>query len=92
METIEISGVTYKIIPPEDQDFTGKLALIRKGAINPAYHAPEQRLVRCEAGFGCNPTATGRAVYVEFIADGEDSRWNRNQIECVLEPVEGGTV
>ncbi len=30
-----------------------------------------------ESGFGCSPTASGRAVYATCLGDGEKTRWNR---------------
>ena len=37
-----------------------------------------------EGGFGCSPTASGRAVYATCLGDGEQKRWNRADFIGVL--------
>ena len=37
-----------------------------------------------EGGFGCSPTASGRAVYATCLGDGEQTRWNRADFIGVL--------
>ena len=38
-----------------------------------------------EGGFGCSPTASGRAVYATCLGDGEQTRWNREDFTGVLD-------
>ena len=38
-----------------------------------------------EGGFGCSPTASGRAVYATCLGDGEQTRWNRDDFIGVLD-------
>lgn len=38
-----------------------------------------------EGGFGCSPTASGRAVYATCLGDGEKTRWNRSDFIGVLD-------
>ena len=35
-------------------------------------------------GFGCVPTAAGRAVYATCLGDGEQTRWNRSDFIGIL--------
>lgn len=37
-----------------------------------------------EGGFGCSPSARGRAVYATCLGDGERTRWNREDFAGVL--------
>ena len=61
-----------------DQDFSGKLLIIRADVLNESARTPENQLFFCNgSGFGCKPHSSGRAVYGEFLIDGEKTRFNR---------------
>ena len=45
---------------------------------------PRNQLWLAEGGFGCSPTASGRAVYATCLGDGEQTRWNRTDFTGVL--------
>lgn len=49
-----------------------------------SYWAPENQLWLATGGFGCSPTAVGRAVYATCLSDGEKTRWNREDFIGVL--------
>ena len=53
-------------------------------ALNEEYWSPENQLWLATGGFGCDPNASGRAVYATCLYDGEETRWNRHQIVGVL--------
>lgn len=38
----------------------------------------ENQIWYATRGFGCSPTASGRAVYATCLGDGEKTRWNRS--------------
>ncbi len=46
---------------------------------------PENQLWYAESGFGCSPTASGRAVYATCLGDGEKARWDRADFIGVLD-------
>ena len=45
----------------------------------------ENQLWLAQGGFGTDPDARGRAVYAVCLADGEESRWNRQDFIGVLD-------
>ncbi|MDE7262168.1 MAG: hypothetical protein K2N78_08960, partial [Oscillospiraceae bacterium] len=47
--------------------------------------SPRDQLWLAEGGFGCSPTASGRAVYATCLGDGEQTRWNREDFTGVLD-------
>ena len=49
-----------------------------------SYWAPENQLWLASGGFGCSPTAAGRAVYATCLGDGEHTRWNREDFIGIL--------
>ena len=61
-----------------DQDFSGQLLIIRADVLKESVRSPENQLFFCNgSGFGCKPHSSGRAVYGEFLIDGEKTRFNR---------------
>ena len=64
----------------------GKTVLVKKSFFKPAYRELDRRF-KCSGGFGCDPDAMGRAVFGEFLLDGEHARIERSDVECVLEEI-----
>jgi len=61
-----------------EQDFTGKLLILRDTALKEECRTPENQLFLANVGgFGCHPHARGRAVIGEFLIDGEKARFDR---------------
>lgn len=79
--------VKHKRIPVTGQDLKGKRVMLCKSALKPEYQSDEARTVLCTGGFGCDPNATGNAVYVQFESDGESAQFRRGQVECIIEEV-----
>ena len=46
--------------------------------------SPQNQLWLAQNGFGCSPTAFGRAVYGVCLGDGEYARWDRQDFIGVL--------
>ncbi|MDR0884526.1 MAG: DUF3849 domain-containing protein [Oscillospiraceae bacterium] len=59
------------------QDFKGKLLILRDDVLNEASRTPENQLFLASSGFGCSPDASGRAVFGAFLIDGEQARFAR---------------
>ena len=68
-----------------DLDYTGKVLIMRPGALKEECWSPQNQLWYGEGGFGCSPTASGRAVYATCLGDGEKTRWNREDFVGVLD-------
>lgn len=66
------------------ENWTGKVVVLSHKAMKEQYWSPENQLWLATGGFGCDPNASGRAVYATCLCDGESARWNREQIVGVL--------
>ena len=66
------------------QDLTGKVLVMSPFTLKESYWAPENQLWLASGGFGCSPTASGRAVYATCLGDGEHIRWNREDFIGIL--------
>jgi hypothetical protein len=67
------------------QDFTGKLLILRDTVLNEASRTPENQLFLARGGFGCSPSSNGRAVFGEFLIDGEKARFERQDFVGVVD-------
>lgn len=67
----------------------GDILVINKTYFYSEYQSLEHQLVVCSgSGFGCSPTAIGRAVFVSGCNDGQNFRVNRSDIERFATPEE----
>ena len=67
------------------QDYEGKVLVLGPDTLRESCWSPRDQLWVAEGGFGCSPTATGRAVYATCLGDGEQARWNREDFTGVLD-------
>ena len=67
------------------QDYEGKVLVLSPDTLRESCWSPRDQLWLAEGGFGCSPTATGRAVYATCLGDGEQARWNREDFTGVLD-------
>jgi hypothetical protein len=67
------------------QDFSGKLLILRDTVLNEASRTPENQLFLASSGFGCSPNARGRAVFGEFLIDGEKARFERQEFVGIVD-------
>ena len=58
-------------------DYEGKVLVVSPESLRESYWQPENQIFLGRSGFGCDPTASGRAVYGEYLYDGEQCRRNR---------------
>ena len=66
------------------QNLEGKVLVMSPFTLKEACWAPENQLWLATGGFGCVPTAAGRAVYATCLGDGEQTRWNRSDFIGIL--------
>lgn len=64
--------------------FEGKVLVLKPTILKDEYKTPDFQLILAESGFGCSPTARGRAVYGQFLKDGEETVYNRQDFIGVL--------
>ena len=67
------------------QELKGKVLVMKPSTLKESYWSQENQLWVATSGFGCSPSAVGRAVYATCLGDGEDNvRWNREDFLGVL--------
>ena len=69
----------------DELDYTDKVLILRPGALKEECWSPRNQLWYGETGFGCSPTARGRAVFATCLGDGEKARWDRADFVGVLD-------
>ena len=75
----------YQHCVPGDGDYENKILIVRASWLKEKYRSPENQLFLAQSGFGCDPAASGRAVFGEFLIDGEELRLNRDDFIGVLD-------
>ena len=66
-------------------DYTGKVLILRPNVLKEEFWSDRNQLWVGETGFGCSPTASGRAVYATCLGDGEKARWERADFLGVMD-------
>lgn len=66
-------------------DLNGKVLVLSPDTLKEEYWTPKAQLWYAHGGFGCSPTARGRAVHATCIDDGETVFWNRQDFDGVLD-------
>ena len=70
--------------PLTGQELEGKVLVMSPYTLKESHWTPENQLWLAIDGFGCSPTASGRAVYATCLGDGEETRWNREDFIGIL--------
>ncbi len=68
-----------------DLDYTGRVLILRPDRLKEECLSPQNQVWYGESGFGCSPTARGRAVFATCLGDGEKARWSRSDFIGVLD-------
>ena len=83
-KTIKELFKATELRPISGEDLQDKVLVLRPDRVKPQYHNRRSLLWLAEGGFGCSPTAMGRAVQATCIGDGEECRWNRSDFACIF--------
>lgn len=73
------------LLPTRGEDLKDKTVLLSGMAYKGTWR---DRLFHCESGFGCNPKASGTAVFGRFVCDGERTRVERYEALAVVDTSE----
>ena len=84
-QALELFGPEHCVGDRQEQDFNGKGLVMSLDTLRESCWDPRNQLWLGEGGFGCSPTASGRAVYATCLSDGEKTRWNRTDFIGVLD-------
>ncbi len=60
----------------EEESLKGKVIILKAESLTPEYRTADCQLVIATGGFGCEPNARGRAVYVKELYSGKEFRMN----------------
>jgi len=69
-----------------NEDFTGKLVIVKPSELKPEYRTSEHQLVLCTHGNGARPDAKGTSVFGKELYSGETVCFGRHQIAGVADP------
>jgi len=76
---------TYCAAGMYDGNVEGKVLVMKPDTLKESCWSQENQLWLATGGFGCDPKASGRAIYATCLADGEQTRWNREDFIGVLD-------
>ena len=66
------------------EDFQGKVLVLKPTILKDEYKTPDFQLFLAKGGFGCSPSARGRQIYGQFLKDGEETHYERQDFLGVL--------
>ena len=69
----------------DDLDYEGRVLVLSPETLRESCWDARNQLWFSEGGFGCSPTALGRAVYATCLGDGEQTVWSRSDFIGVLD-------
>ena len=68
-----------------NENYQNKLVLIKEASMSKLYRDEKHRFFFCVDGFGCHPELRGSAIFGFHLSDGERVRWERSDIEKIVE-------
>ena len=66
------------------EDYDGKVLVLDPTVLKDQYKSPDFQLFLADGGYGCSPTANGRAVYGRFLKDGKENVYYHQDFLGVL--------
>ena len=68
------------------ESVAGRVLVLKPETLMDEYKTPDCQIFLAQNGFGCVPTASGRAIFGEFLIDGEQAKFSRQDFIGVLKP------
>lgn len=84
-QALGLFGPEHCINDQSGLDYTGRVLVLSPDTLKESCWSTRNQLWVGEMGFGCSPTASGRAVYATCLGDGEQTRWDRADFIGVLD-------
>ena len=84
-QALGLFGPEHCINDQSGLDYTGKVLVMSPDTLRESCWSTHDQLWLAQGGFGCSPTASGRAVYATCLGDGEQTRWDRADFIGVLD-------
>lgn len=66
-------------------DYTNKVLVLDPSVLKDEYKTPDDQLFLAKGGFGCRPNSRGRKVFGQFLKDGEDTHFYREDFIGVID-------
>lgn len=66
------------------ENVAGKVLVLSPDALKEQCWMQQNQLWLADGGFGCSPTAAGRAIFATCLNDGEHARWDRAEFIGVI--------
>ena len=73
---VQMLGMKHCRKRGEKESLAGSLIVLKPESLSPEYRTADCQLVIATGGFGCEPNARGRAVYVKELYSGKEYRMN----------------
>lgn len=84
-QALGMFGLEHCVSGGDGKDYKGKVLVLSPDTLKESHWTPRDQLWLASGGFGCSPSASGRAVYATCLSDGEETRWNREDFAGVLD-------
>ena len=77
---VQMLGVKHCRERGEKESLKGRVIVLKPESLTPEYRTADCQLVIAMGGFGCEPNARGRAVYVKELYSGKEYRMNISDV------------
>ena len=84
-QALGMFGAEHCVPGQNELDYNGKVLVLSPDALKESHWAPKDQLWLATGGAGCSPGKLGRTVFATCLADGEETRWGREDFTGVLD-------
>lgn len=84
-QALDLFGGEHCAAGMYDENVKGKVLVMKPETLKESCWSRQAQLWLATGGFGCDPKASGRAIYATCLGDGEQTRWNREDFIGVLD-------